>query len=212
MKMNRCGPSTGALFLTFLLLTSCGFFSRTKSTFYALEPLPAQGPVAAASGTPIGIEGVELPPGVDRREIVVRGADHKLEIRGTQQWSAPLEDMVIHTLAFNLAKRLPEGMVVLPGQDKPAAMRSVYVIFEDLTAGPENVFTLDARWTTAGRSSHERITIDLASLDSADIAAAMNQALATLADRITGRPATNSGSTATEQPHRSGTRRGRAAA
>lgn len=172
-----------------LLLAGCGFLSRTKNTFYSLETVPPQGTVAAVAGGPIGIDGIELPPGLDRREIVVRTTDHQLELRGTQQWSAPLEDMVIHTLAFDLAKRLAEGMVILPGQAKPAAMRSIYVIFEDLAAGQDRVFVLDARWTLSDpgrpqRTGHERITVNAESLDSAKIASAMSEALATLADRI----------------------------
>lgn len=178
----------GAILLT-VLLAGCGFLSRTKNTFYSLETIPAAGPVASVAGAPIGIDGVELPPGLDRREIVVRGADQKLEVRGTQQWAGPLEDMVIHTLAFNLANRLPEGMIVLPGQAKPAAMRSVHVVLEDLAPGPDRVFMLDARWVLTspgapGVTRRERITVNAGSLESASVASAMSQALATLADRI----------------------------
>ncbi|HET7712373.1 MAG TPA: ABC-type transport auxiliary lipoprotein family protein, partial [Thermoanaerobaculia bacterium] len=105
-----------------LLLAGCGFFSRSKSQYYSLEPMgPEAAPSAATmSGVPIGIDGVELPPGIDRKEIVVRGTDNRLEVRSAQQWASSLEQMVIHTLAFDLAKRLPVGMVVLPGQAKPA--------------------------------------------------------------------------------------------
>lgn len=173
------------LLLLAMLVAGCGFFSRTKSNFYSLEPTPFAGPVASVSGLPIGIEGIELPPGLDRREIVVRRADTRLEIRETQQWASPLEDMVIHTLAFNLANRLPEGMVVLPGQAKPAsAMRSIYIVFEELTAGPDPLFVLDARLVEGPQIRHERITVPMPSLESANVAAAMNQALATLAERM----------------------------
>ena len=166
-----------------LLLTGCGFFSRAKSTFYSLEPLP--GTTAAITGAPIAIDGIELPPGLDRREIVVRGASGKLEVRERNQWASPLEDMVIHTLAFNIAKRVPEGMVILPGQAKPAGpVRSIYIVFEDLTAGPESTFTLDARWTSAQRTRHETITVPLQSLASESIVGGMNEALSILAQRI----------------------------
>ena len=140
-----------------LLLTGCGFFSRARSTFYSLEPLPYEGPIATVTGVPIAIEGIELPPGLDRREIVVRGANGQLEVREKNQWASPLEDMVIHTLVFNLAKRLPEGMVILPGQAKPTGpVRAVYVVFEDLAAGPDNGFVLDARWSPWWRWKRKR--------------------------------------------------------
>lgn len=65
-------------------------------------------------------------------------------------------------------------------------MRTAYVIFEDLAPGDDRVFVLDARWSLGDPSAtrHERITVDLTSMESEQVAAAMSQALATLADRI----------------------------
>lgn len=182
-----------AMFLLFVaaLTTGCGFMKRVPNQFYSLQPVPPQGAVTKVSGPPVGINGIELPPGLDRRDMVLRSAEHKLEVRGTHQWAAPLEEMVIHTLAFDLAHRLPVGMVVLPGQTRPpGAMRSLSVVFEDLAPGPDGVFVLDARWTIAGPTSltgRERITVPLASSESASVVAAMSSALATLAERIVAR-------------------------
>ncbi len=171
-----------------VLLAGCGFFSRPKNQFYSLDTLPAEGAKVQIAGAPIAIDAIELPPGLDRRGIFIRGADSKVEVRGTHQWTAPLEDMVMHTLAFDLANRLAEGAVILPGQEIPATpARSLSVVFEELSAGPDQVFVLDARWTISeqpGVTRHERITIPLASMESPQIVAAMNRALATLADRI----------------------------
>ncbi len=174
-----------------LLIAGCGLFKRVPNQFYALDTLPAEGARATVAGAPIGLDTIELPPGIDRRGIVVRGANHELEVRGTHQWASPLEEMVIHTLAFDLANRLPEGTMVLPGQPKPSAARSLSVTFEDLAPGPDRVFVLDARWTltspgAAEVTRHERITIPLESTESPAIVAAMSRALATLADRIVG--------------------------
>jgi uncharacterized lipoprotein YmbA len=181
---------SGAILMMVLLFPGCGFFSRPKNQFYSLDTIPVQAPARAiVGGVPVGLDGIELPPGFDRRGIVLRGPDHKFEVRGTHQWASSLEEMVIHTLAFDLASRLPEGMVILPGHAKPAAMRSLFVTFEDLAPGPDNVFVLDARWsiTETGAqelTKHERITIPLTSMESPAIAAAMSQALAALAERI----------------------------
>lgn len=191
--MRRATP---ILLICVVLLPACGFFGRSKNEFYSLETLPnatapATSSTARAAGAPIGIDAVELPPGIDRREIVVRGADHKLEVRGTHQWAGPLEDMVTHTLAFDLANRLPEGTMILPGQPRPAgaAIRSLAVTFEDLAAGADGVFVLDARWTVTDPggpevTAHERITVPAQSTESPAIVAAMSQALAQLAERI----------------------------
>ena len=174
-----------ALFAT----TGCGFLSRSKSRFYSLERIPPTGPIVHVSGIPVGIDSLELPPGFDRRDILVRKPDLQLDVRGTEQWSASLEPMVLHTLAFDLASRLPEGMVILPGEAKPLGMRGIDVVVEELAAGPDNIATLDARLvlrenTRPTRTWHERITVDLESLDSAQVAAGYSRLLATLADRI----------------------------
>jgi len=180
---------TVPLLLPFVL-AGCSFFSKSQSTFYSLDRIASAAAVANVHGLPIGIDGVELPPGLDRREIVVRKADHQLDIRGNEQWSASLQPLVLHTLAFDLAARLPEGMVILPGEAKPSgAMRSIDVVLEELAAGPDAKVVLDGRWMVreSGRpdvTRHERIVVDIASLASANIAKGVSQALGTLADRM----------------------------
>jgi uncharacterized lipoprotein YmbA len=175
-------------------ISGCGFCTRPTIRYYSLEPiapLTAVG-VTAVAGLPIAVDGVELPPGLDRQGIVVREANHRLEMRGTELWAAPLERMVLHTIAYNLARRLPEGMVILPGQAQPpGGRRSLFVLFERLVAGPEEMMVLEAQWVLRGRTPaaadqvrHETITVPLQSLDSEQIAAAMSAALATLTDRI----------------------------
>ena len=186
-------PSAFCLLPSLVLLTACGMFSRSQPKFYSLDRIPPAAAPAAITGVPIAIDSVELPPGFDRRDIVVRKADHELEVRGTNQWSASLEPLVLHTLAFDLANRLPAGMVILPGAAKPlGATRAIDVVFEDLSAGPDAKVTLDARWTLResgkpGVAQHERFAVDIASLDSANIATGVSQALATLADRMAAR-------------------------
>jgi uncharacterized lipoprotein YmbA len=173
-----------------LLLASCGFFSKSQSKFYSLDRIPPSAPPAAVRGLPVAIDGVELPPGLDRREIVVRLANQQLQVRSAEQWSASLQPLVLHTLAFDLADRLPEGMVILPGAARPSGLlRAVDVIVESLDAGPDAKVVLDGRWIVrvSGQSDvthHERISIDIPSLDSANVASGTSQAIAALADRM----------------------------
>ena len=167
------------LLVVVLLLAGCSFFSKTKSQIYSLERIP--GAAVALTGTPVAIDNIELPPGFDRKDIVVRKAGDQLDVRGTQQWGATLSEEVLHTLAFDLAARLPAGMVILPGSVKPAAVRTIDVAFEEIAAGPEARVVVDARW---GGARHERIEVPIPSLDSAEVAKGTSQALATLADRI----------------------------
>ncbi len=177
-----------ASILALILLAGCSFFSKSQSRFYSIDRIPGT-PAATVRGLPIGIDSLEVPPGFDRREIVVQKANHALDVRGKEQWSASLAPMVLHTLAFDLASRLPEGMIVLPGESKPIAMRSMDVAFEEIVAGPESKVVLDARWILRGANGadvtrHERIETPISSLDSASIATGISQAVAELADRI----------------------------
>ncbi|MEA2163034.1 MAG: uncharacterized protein QOK37_1161 [Thermoanaerobaculia bacterium] len=171
-----------------IVVAGCGFLSSKPRTFYSLDRIPPAS-VSAARGLPIGVD-VVLPPGLNRKEIVVRQANHQLEVRGREQWTATLQPLVLHTLSFDLAARLPEGMVVLPGQVRPeGAMRSLDVVVEELAAGPEHNVTLDARWALheAGRADiaqREHIVADIAGLDSTSVASGTSAAIATLADHI----------------------------
>jgi uncharacterized lipoprotein YmbA len=190
LGMTRPGRALVVFLFLTLALTGCGFMKRSKSEFYALERIAPTQAVTAISGLPIGIDVVELPPGLDRREIVVRQQDQRLEIREKDQWSASFEPLVLHTLAFDLASRLPEGMVILPGQSKPInAMRSLDVVFEDLAPGPENSIEVHARWILrqTGQpdlTKTEQFMTPIDSLSSAAVATGMSRAIATLADRI----------------------------
>ena len=95
----------------------------------------------------------------------------------------------------SIAARLPDGLVVLPGQSKPAGlMRGIDVTFEEIAAGPDSAVVIDARWVVrpgvreggmpAVVAHHDRISIPIASLDSAEIASGLSRALAALADRM----------------------------
>ena len=165
-----------------LLCAGCSFFSKSKPKLYSIETVP--GTVAAVRGTPIAIGSLELPPDLDRREVAVRKADQQLDVRPSELWSATLQSLVLHALAFDLASRLPEGMIVLPGAAQTGTPRAIDVIIEDFAAGPEQRVMLDARWIMAGATHHEQISVDITSLDSAQIATGMSRALATLSDRI----------------------------
>lgn len=180
-----------AIALLVLFTAGCGLFRAQQKEYFSLQTV-APPERSMLGGLPIGVDTFDLPPPIDRREIVVRGESGELELRGTELWGAPLEAMVLHTLAFDLAARVPEGMVILLGQPKPVgAMRSIAVIAETFEAGPEPVLVLDARWILtlpggdpSGTTRHERIEVPIESLGSGDIASGMSRALAELANRI----------------------------
>lgn len=167
--------------IALLLLSSCNFLSKTKSNIYTLDVEPP-GPehVIPTLATPIALGSVQLPPGLDRRELVVRKADHQLDIRANDLWPSNLQPLVLHVLAFDLARRLPEGMVVLPGESVRPGTRTIDVVIEDFTADSEGTVTLEATWN--GHRDGARMHMGFT--DSAHVAKGMSDALALLAERI----------------------------
>ena len=57
-----------------LLLACGGLLKRAQVNHYALEPIAADAKHVEVAGAPVGLGAVELPPGLDRPDIVVRSA------------------------------------------------------------------------------------------------------------------------------------------
>jgi uncharacterized lipoprotein YmbA len=187
-----------ALVLSGSGLTACGLMKRPQIRTFTLTPMPPASAVqttAAPGVVPLGFSVAELPPGLDRQDVVVRAGEHRLDVRGTDLWSARLGPLVLHTLAVDLSERLPRGGVVLPGQTVPAGgVRSLDLAFAELAAGPEPQVVLDVRWSLAAGGAgapaltgEERVVEPIDSLDSASVAAGLSRALAALADRLAAR-------------------------
>lgn len=182
--MKRCVPIALSLALL-ALLPACSIFSRPDNQFYELASVPGEPVTLRVGERPYAIGALSVPPQLERRGIVIGRDGGKLEVRGTQQWAAPFEEMVLRTIAFNLADRLPEGSMVLPGQLQPAGgSRPIQIVIESFAAGPSSVVVLNGRWSEGAITSEERIEIPLESLETSEVVEGMNEALAALADRI----------------------------
>ena len=153
MRRRSAVAALVALTLSGSGLTGCGLMKRPEIRTFTLTPMPPASAVESAPApgvVPIGLGVAELPPGLDRQDVVVRESEHRLDVRGTDLWSAPLGPLVLHTLAVDLAERLPRGGVVLPGQTVPAGgVRALDLAFAELAAGPEPQVVLDVRWSLA---------------------------------------------------------------
>lgn len=177
-----------------VILAGCGTSPPTR--FIALNteiPGPAH-PVGGAGTEPaIALGAIHLPPDLDRLALVRRLGANRLDIDGTVQWGGPLDELIEHTLAFDLAARLPQGEFILPGAPKPRAgnLRFVLVTFQTFSAGPDNRVALlahwelaDARTKTTIAGGDAKISVQADSSKGGDIAGAMSQALGEFADQI----------------------------
>jgi uncharacterized protein len=175
--------------LVLLLLAGCA--TSPKSRFYALEPVPGGRIAEPVSGPPIVVDAVHLPDVLDRLALVRRAGPTQLQISDTDRWAAPLDGMSRRVLAWDLAARLPMGLVVAPDAPKPPdAARGLVVSVERFDADAAGQVRLDAVWTLLAGSPQkpvierrETILVDGADRFASE-PAAMSRALGLLADRI----------------------------
>ncbi len=180
-------------------LTACA--SSPPTQFYSLAPVSAQSPArqsdpAASHAMALRVAAVHIPPMLDRREVVRRGAGDRLEISGERRWGAPFDEMVQQVLTQNLVERLPPGTVVLPLGPAPSGTASVVVDLLQFQSDAGGTVVLQGSWSLlpAGQSSPALVR-DFRYEDSAsaqnfeDEAAAMSRLLGRLADDIASRAA-----------------------
>lgn len=175
-----------------LLVSLCGCSSSPPTSFYMLEPVAPEAGVVEAGGGPIAVGRVTLPPELERDELVRWEGAHSLDVASTERWAAPLATLVRRTLALDLAARLPDELVRVPGQPGvDSAARYVVVSFAAFDAGPDGEVAIGARWCLTGDEAEEpllvrdeELVVAAASTSGADVAAALSAGLGELADRI----------------------------
>lgn len=174
------------------VLSACGHSPPTR--YFSLDAVSPDAPLA--TGGLKGMQTVQLgavrvPAALDRPEVVAQDAAHRLSVRETDRWGAPVAQMMRRALAQDLLARLPAGAFVLPDAPAPDGTRGIVVTVLDLRADPSGRLTLEGSWAlTAGQPARPVLTQDvslsepMSSGDSTAIADALSRALGHLADRI----------------------------
>ena len=178
-----------ALLAVVLFLASCQ--SSPPTHYFALTPVPASGPRVSLPGAlPLRVERVAIPGELDRLEIVRHGESNQLRIATFDLWGSPLDEMIQHVVAENLAARLAPGTVT--GVNEPAAReqhRHLYLDVQEFAADEHGAVKLRAAWLlqTPGGKDLRGTEEPAASGNDATVdalAAAMSRALGSLADRL----------------------------
>ena len=115
-----------------VLSSACASTSPTR--YFALEAvapasparLDASAPIAYG-GPPIEVRSVQIPPTLDRLEMVREIAPGELDVRDFDHWAAPLARMSRQVLTEDLASRLPPDRLIFPGAAGPAVRGSLTV-------------------------------------------------------------------------------------
>jgi len=174
-----------------LALGLCGLAAACSSSaptrFFTLSPVP--GAASAYAGPPIKIAEVQIPPSMDRLELVRQGAGNELSVDDFAHWAASLGDLARTALTQDLAARLPAGRVVYPDVSEPDGTLRVSIDLLAFTCAPDRA-SLEASWTLAAKSKPAGTPRQLrlsgsCGTDGPAEAAALSALLGQLADAVT---------------------------
>ena len=141
-----------------LAVTGCG--STPPSNHYQLDEPAATRLSGIDRGIAVGVGPVILEPYLDRPQIVIRGAGHKLELSEFNRWSEPLKDSISRVIIVNLSNMLESTRVFqIPRRNKtiPLEFRiEIEIARFDGELGGDAL--LVARWTLYGRQEKALLT------------------------------------------------------
>lgn len=136
------------------------------------------------------VKSVELAKYLDRPQIVRYADAYELKMDEFERWGEGMRDMVTRVLVENLSMRLP-GSQVYAGSGALTLRPdlSVEVEIGRFDADPDNAVILAAQWAVQrenkrSRVKSDRIRIQATSADTAQLVAAMSDALGELADHV----------------------------
>ncbi|HYU11022.1 MAG TPA: PqiC family protein [Stellaceae bacterium] len=171
-------------------LAGCG--SSPPSKFYVLtaDPVPQRAGGSAAGNT-VALGRVTLPGALDRPQIARRHAGNEIVFSEEERWAGPLDDMMRHVLADDLAARLPAGVMLVESGAKQPPGVTIALDVSRFDADEAGSVTLVAHWQALGRNGaplgapRESTIVEPGSgKDAAAVAATMSRAVAALAARI----------------------------
>ena len=159
-----------------------------RTIYLALSP--TSGPRFHTRGAAIAVAHVLMPPTIDRIYLTTATGPNTRDVSRRARWTAPLAGQAQAILARDLARRLPERRVAMPGDPVPRAALLVHVEVTDFMPHPGHVvLAADWRGVRAGKAvAAGRVRlVERCGTKPAAEAHAMSVALGRLADRIAAR-------------------------
>jgi uncharacterized protein len=165
------------------LVASC---TSTSPSLYTLEPPP--GPVRRGAPRVIELRSIGLARYLERSQIVRSSEHFRLDVIPNDWWGEPLDTMIGRTLAHALTQRLPGSTVyVESGAISPEPDATVQVNVQRLDQDASGAVRLVAQFAVVRRAGDTRgatIEVPVRGATTADLVAAMSEAVGQLADRI----------------------------
>ncbi len=98
-----------------LVLAGCGG-APARIDYFALTAPPATTVAPQANALSVHIGPVSVPDGVDRPQLVVRGAGNEVSIHDNERWAEPLKEAIPRVIADSLAAELGTPRVMTSRQ------------------------------------------------------------------------------------------------
>ncbi len=180
----------GLLLASSAMLTAC---ASAPTRFFTLDPVTPSQPLAAAyPGPPVKVQAVNIPPALDREELVSETAPGVVRVHDLEHWEAPLGLTARQVLVQDLAGRLPAATVLGPASPGGESVVALSVDIVSFRAGPEGA-QMQASWAAslAGGAAPQVYRSPLTTLqgpgaspDGAGTAQAFSALLGQLSDQI----------------------------
>jgi uncharacterized lipoprotein YmbA len=175
---------------TLSLLSACA--TSRPDHFYVLSVQP-QGASEARTPSPTLVTlKVTLPSLVDRAEMILNTSLDGVIVLEHERWAAPLTDLVTQTLARDLERRRVDWLVADPNVSRPSAAAIKMVVdVVQMTARKGGRASIETHWRIVDvHSGKDVVGGDVFSAplgqDNADVAQALSECLALVADRLVG--------------------------
>ena len=175
--------------LAVLMLTAC---STTPPThFYVLEALPHTAR-ANSQALAIGIGPITLPALLDRKQMVTRLYDNRVQLAEFHQWAEPLKDTLPRVIVKNLAELQPSYVFrAYPWSAYGNVDYRIIIDIDSFAAETKKTVKLSASWAIMDERQHTiikngKIKFEhvLANPAPAAIAEAMSQLLSQFSQRL----------------------------
>lgn len=127
------------------LLTSCQ--SSPPKRFFVLDAVPVKQPSTFSPSAAVQVAGVDIPPSLDRQEMVRESAPGSLEISDINRWGGPLADMMRDVLTRDLTERLPPDKVIPPRTSAPPSTYEVTVDLLQFGGDAKHNVVLNGGWS-----------------------------------------------------------------
>ncbi len=128
-----------------------GCATTQPSKFYVLSPLEASLPKSPTAGVNtglgIGIGPINLPPYLNRPQIVIRATRNELDLSEFHKWAEPLQDSIPRVLGENLSILLStDRLAFFPWKGSRSIDYQVVVEILRFEATTNGEASLEARW------------------------------------------------------------------